>query len=45
MSAESVKISTMPETVPVSAVEGREMARLIRESFAEVEPKADELAQ
>jgi NAD(P)H-flavin reductase/hemoglobin-like flavoprotein len=45
MSAESVKIFTPPTTVPVSAVEGREMARLIRESFAAVEPKADELAQ
>jgi NAD(P)H-flavin reductase/hemoglobin-like flavoprotein len=45
MSAESVKISAPPPTVPVSAVEGREMARLIRESFAAIEPKADELAQ
>jgi NAD(P)H-flavin reductase/hemoglobin-like flavoprotein len=45
MSAESVKISAMPETLPVSAMDGREMARLIRESFAEIEPKADELAQ
>jgi len=45
MSAESVKISAMPEALPVSAAEGREMARLIRESFAEIEPKADELAQ
>lgn len=45
MSAESLKISTAPQTVPVSAVEGRELARLIRESFAEIEPKADELAQ
>jgi NAD(P)H-flavin reductase/hemoglobin-like flavoprotein len=45
MNAESVKISAMPETLPVSAVAGREMARLIRESFAKIEPKADELAQ
>jgi NAD(P)H-flavin reductase/hemoglobin-like flavoprotein len=47
MTAESVKIPTLPTPapVPVSAVEGREMARLIRESFAAVEAKADELAQ
>jgi NAD(P)H-flavin reductase/hemoglobin-like flavoprotein len=45
MSAESVKIFTPPKTVPISAVEGRELARLIRESFAAVEAKADELAQ
>jgi NAD(P)H-flavin reductase/hemoglobin-like flavoprotein len=47
MNAESVRISALPPTVPVpvSAVEGREMARLIRESFTAIEPKADELAQ
>ncbi|WP_372667370.1 globin domain-containing protein [Amycolatopsis kentuckyensis] len=45
MNAESLKVSPVPPTVPVSAVEGRELARLIRESFAEIEPKADELAQ
>jgi NAD(P)H-flavin reductase/hemoglobin-like flavoprotein len=45
MNAESLKISAPPDTVPVSAAEGRELARLIRESFAVVEPKADELAQ
>ncbi|GAB3140281.1 FAD-binding oxidoreductase [Amycolatopsis stemonae] len=45
MSADSLKISAPVATVPVSAVEGRELARLIRESFALIEPKADELAQ
>jgi NAD(P)H-flavin reductase/hemoglobin-like flavoprotein len=45
MTAESLKISAPPEAVPVSAAEGREMARLIRESFAEIEPKAEALAQ
>lgn len=45
MNAESVKVSPLPPAVPVSAVEGRELARLIRESFAEIEPKADEVAQ
>src|SRR3569833_1481747 len=45
MTAESVKVSAPPKTVPVSAVEGRELARLIRESFAVTEPKADEVAQ
>ncbi|WP_410666942.1 globin domain-containing protein [Amycolatopsis sp. cmx-4-68] len=35
----------MPDTVPVSAAAGRELARLIRESFAVVEPEADDLAQ
>jgi NAD(P)H-flavin reductase/hemoglobin-like flavoprotein len=45
MRAEFVKISAMPDPLPVSAVEGRELARLIRESFAAIEPKADELAQ
>jgi NAD(P)H-flavin reductase len=45
MNAESVKIDRPPSPVPVSAGDGAEMARLIRESFAAVEPKAEELAQ
>jgi NAD(P)H-flavin reductase/hemoglobin-like flavoprotein len=45
MSAESVKTPALPEPVPVSAAEGRETARLIRESFAAIEPQAEELAQ
>lgn len=44
MTAESVKYEPLPAST-TAAPEGREMARLIRESFAAVEARAPELSQ